>query len=294
MDSTLALSRFARVAAYYELTKPGIAGFAMFTAGVAFYVASGGRAPVIPMLHTLLGTLLATAGALALNQFMERKVDALMTRTRVRPLPSKRLLPQEAFTFGALLLIAGVGHLAFWVGWLPAALTALAAISYNLIYTPLKSRSFIATFAGAIPGSLPALIGWSAATGEVGLGGLVLFGIVFIWQLPHVLSLGWILREDYGRAGFYLIPNDPEGKRLGRQMIVYSLALLPMSVFPTGLGLTGPVYVVAALLLGGMLLWTCIRAYREMTKESARRVFLASLAYHPLLLAFMLIDTVRV
>jgi heme o synthase len=295
LDRTAAVGRFARLAAYWELTKPGIAGFAMVTAGVSYYVAAAGRAEILPVVHTLLGTVLATAGALALNQYMERGVDSLMVRTRVRPLPSKRLVPAEAFVFGMVLVLAGVGHLAFHVGWLPAALTALAAVSYTLVYTPLKTRSYTATFAGAIPGSMPALIGWSAATGEVALGALVIFGIVFIWQLPHVISLGWLLREDYERAGFLLIPpSDPKGKRLGRQMVFYAAALLPMSLFPTGLRLTGMIYLGGALVLGVMMLWACLRAHREMTRERARRVFLASLVYHPVLLAFMLVDTVRV
>lgn len=286
--------RLPRAAAYYELTKPGIAGFAMLTAGVSFYVASAGSANFFPMFHTLLGTLLATAGSLALNQYMEREIDALMSRTQVRPLPSGRLRPPEAFVFGGLLLVAGIGHLAFWVGWMPAAMTALAAVAYNLVYTPLKSRSYIATFAGAIPGAMPALIGWSAATGGIELGGLVLFGIVFIWQLPHVISLGWLLREDYGKAGFLLIPpSDPEGRRLGLQMVFYSVALLPMSFFPTGLQLTGVVYLAGAALLGIMLLAASVAACREMSRRNARRVFLASIVYHPFILGLMLLDTVH-
>jgi heme o synthase len=292
-EAVSAVGRFSRAAAYYELTKPGIAGFAMMTAGVSYFVAAGGRADFLPMMHTLLGTLLATSGSLALNQYMEREVDALMVRTQVRPLPSGRMRPPEAFWFGALLVAAGVGHLAFWVGWMTAGLTALAAVAYNLIYTPLKSRSYTATFAGAIPGAMPALIGWSAVSQQIELGALVIFGIVFIWQLPHVIALGWLLKEDYGKAGFLLIPpSDPRGKRLGRQMVFYSLALLPMSFFPTGLGLTGNVYLAGAVVLGLLTLAASVAAWREMTRASARRVFLASLAYHPLLLGMMLVDTI--
>jgi heme o synthase len=284
----------ARIRAFYELTKPGIAGFVMMTAGVSFYVGSAGRAPVLPLLYTLLGTVLATAGALALNQYLERGVDARMSRTRSRPLPSGRLTASEALAFGLLLVGAGCGLLWVTVGALPAFLTFLSAIAYDLVYTPLKSRSYMATFAGAIPGAMPALIGWSAATGEVTLGALVLFAIAFLWQIPHVLALAWILREDYLKAGFYLTPPaDPEGRIIGHQMVLYSLVLIPVSLAPTFLRITGSVYLGGALVLGMAVLWWSWRASRGMTRASVRKVFVASLAYQPLLLALMLLDTVR-
>ncbi len=285
----------SRLSAYYELTKPGIAGFVVLTAGVSFYVATGGRVVVAPLLHMLVGVLLATAGALALNQYVERQVDGLMERTKTRPLPSGRLRPREALAFGLLLVLIGVGHLWVAVGWLPAVLTLASAVAYNGVYTPMKPRSYMATLAGAIPGAMPALIGWSAATGQVTLGAIVLFGIAFLWQLPHVLALAWILRVDYDRAGFLLTPPaDAKGKVIGRQMILYSTALVPMSLLPTPLGLTGGIYLAGALALGIGLLALSVRAYREMTARKARGVFLASLAYQPLLLGLMLVDTVRV
>lgn len=284
----------SKARAYYELTKPGIAGFAMMTAGVAYYVASRGTAEIVPVFHTLLGTVLATAGALALNQYMERDADALMERTRTRPLPSGRMRPRDALLFGLLLLVGGLAHLWSTVGILPALLTLFSAGAYNLVYTPLKPRSHTATFAGAVPGAMPALIGWAAATGEVGLGALVLFGIAFLWQIPHVLSLAWLLKEDYARAGFLMMPPaDPSGRFVGAQMVLYSAALLPVSLFPTPLGFTGVIYLVGALVLGGGFLGWCIVASRNMNRTAVRRVFLASLAYQPLLLGLMLLDTVR-
>ncbi len=285
----------ARARAYYELTKPGIAGFVMITAGVAYWVGAGGRAAFLPVFHTLFGTVVATAGALALNQYLERKVDARMRRTASRPLPSGRLLPAEALGFGSLLVVGGVLHLWFTVGALPALLTLASAVAYNFIYTPLKPRSYAATFAGAFPGAFPALIGWSAATGGVELGGIILFGIAFLWQLPHVLALAWLLREDYQRAGFLLTPPaDAEGRVIGNQMTLYSAVLIPASLAPTLVGLTGWIYFSGALLLGGIVLWWTLQARAAMSNASVRKVFLGSLAYQPLLLGLMLVDTVRI
>ena len=267
----------------------------MMTAGVAYYVSAGGRADLLQLFHTLLGTVLATAGALALNQYLERELDALMERTRTRPIPSGRLRPRDALLFGLLLVIGGVAHLWAMLGVLPAALTLGSAAAYNLVYTPLKSRSHTATFAGAVPGAMPALIGWSAASGSIGPGALALFGIAFVWQIPHVLALAWLLREDYARAGFLLSPPaDPEGKMIGRLMIVYSAALVAVSAVPTALGLTGVIYLIGAFILGVGFLWRCVGAWREMSPRAVRNVFLGSLAYQPLLLGLMLLDTVRV
>lgn len=286
--------RAPRLRAYYELTKPGIAGFVMLTAGVAFYVGAGGRAELLPLVHTLVGTVVATAGALALNQFIERQVDARMHRTRTRPLPSGRLKPVEALVFGLLLIAGGVTHLWVTVGWLPAALTLASALGYNFIYTPLKPRSYAATFAGAFPGAMPALIGWTAATGQITIGAMVLFAIAFLWQLPHVLALAWLLREDYRRAGFLLTPPDPDGRIIGRQMVLYSVILVPFSLVPTFLDLTGFIYLGGAVVLGSVVTWWSIQAMRGMSNDRVRRVFLGSLAYQPLLLGLMLLDTVRV
>ncbi|TVP55773.1 MAG: protoheme IX farnesyltransferase [Gemmatimonadales bacterium] len=283
-----------RVRAYYELTKPGIAVFVMMTAGVSFYVGAAGMIVLLPLVHTLIGTVVATAGALALNQYIEREVDARMKRTRNRPLPSQRLAPLEALVFGLLLIVAGCVHLWITVGGLPALLTLASAVVYNFVYTPLKSRSYLATFAGAFPGAMPALIGWSAATGGVSLGALVLFAIAFLWQLPHVLALAWLLRADYGRAGFYLSPPDPEGRLIGGKMVLYSAILIPVSLAPTLIGITGWIYFGGAIVLGLAVLWWSIQALGDMQKSGAvRKVFLSSLAYQPLLLALMALDTVR-
>jgi protoheme IX farnesyltransferase len=290
------LERVSRLAVFYELTKPGIAGYVMVTAGVGYLVASGGQAEFLPVIWTLLGTVLATGGALALNQFVEWEMDALMERTRTRPIPSGRLGPKEAFFFGNLLALGGIGLLFLTVGWFPAALTALSALSYNLVYTPLKKVSYVATLAGAFPGAMPTLIGWSAATGALSLEAGVIFAIAYLWQLPHVLSLGWLLRKDYARAGFYLIPqSDPEGKRIAWHITAFSATLALVGVAPTWLGITGIPYLVGMILLGSGLLGLSLATLREdrLTATAARRVFLGSLVYHPLFLLLLLVDTVR-
>ena len=284
----------ARATAYYELTKPGIAFFVVITVIASYYVAAGGTLDLLRVLHTVLGAAMGTAGALALNQYVERDLDARMKRTQSRPLPSGRLRPSEALVFGMVLVVGGVGYLGWWVGWLPALLTALSAAAYILAYTPLKTRSYIATLVGAVPGAIPALIGWSAATGGLAVGAFVLSAIAFLWQLPHVLALAWLLREDYARVGFFLMPpTDAEGGRIGKHMVYHSVSLLTVSAFPTVLGLTGLYYLGGAMMLGLTMMGFCIVAAREMTRGHARRVFLYSLLYQPLLLGLMVIDTIR-
>lgn len=290
------LERASRLAVFYELTKPGIAGYVMVTAGVGYLVAARGTAQFLPVVWTLLGTVLATGGALALNQFVEWELDALMERTRSRPIPSGRLGPKEALLFGNLLMLGGIGLLFFTVGWLPAALTALSGLSYNLVYTPLKKVSYISTLAGAFPGAMPTLIGWSAATGTLSLEAGTIFAIAYLWQLPHVLSLGWLLRKDYARAGFFLIPrSDPEGRRIAWHITSFSAALGLVGVVPTWLGITGTVYLAGMIVLGVGLLAVAIATLKEdrLTSTAARRVFLGSLIYHPLFLLLLSVDTIR-
>jgi protoheme IX farnesyltransferase len=283
-----------RLRAYYELTKPGIAGYVMITAGVAAFVGSGGRLDLAVAVLTMVGTGLATAGALALNQFVEREVDSIMLRTQHRPLPSGRLRPTEALAFGTTLLLAGLVWLLVLVHWLPAVLAAISAAAYHLVYTPLKSRTHLATLAGGVPGALPMLIGWTAATGTVDRGGLAMFAIGYAWQLPHVLGLAWMLRDDYARVGFKLIPqDDAQGKIIGRHMVAWLVALIVVSGVPTYLGLTGIIYLVGAMLVSFTYLVVGMGAARNLSDEAARKVFFGSLLYHPVILVLMLVDTVR-
>ena len=284
--------RGSRAKAYYELTKPGITGYVMMTAGVSAFVGARGELGLALALHTMAGTGIATAGALSLNQYVERDADAVMHRTRARPLPTQRVSPMGALGFGVVLLLGGLLYVASAVGALPALLTAASALMYHAVYTPLKTRSYVATLAGSVPGALPMLIGWTAATGVIDRGGLALFAIGYLWQLPHVLGLAWMLREDYARVGFKLIP--PGGSRsIGIQMAVATALLIPVSWTPAMLGLTGTPYLVGATALGLAFFWQALTAARSMTDENARRVFFASLLYHPGLLVLMLFDTAR-
>ena len=282
----------SRLKAYYELTKPGITGYVMITAGVSAYVASRGQIGLLDAVHAMAGTGISTAGALALNQYVEREYDAVMNRTRERPLPSGRLGATEGLWAGIVLLAGGLAYLAVVSGWLPSLITAMAAVAYLGVYTPLKTRSSVATLAGGVPGALPTLIGWSAATGSLDRGAAALFAIAYLWQLPHVLGLAWMLRDDYARVGFKLIPEG--GSRvIGRHMVAVTALLVPVALVPTLIGLTGPWYLGGAVAASVAFLGVAIRTARDMSDARARALFLASLLYHPVLLGLMMLDTVR-
>ena len=282
----------SRLLAFYELTKPGIVLYVAITAGVGAFVGSHGSLGLLLGFHIVLGTALTTAGALALNQYTERDADRLMIRTRERPIPSGRLSPLAARYFSQALLVSGLFYLAVIVSWLPAAIAAISALIYQFVYTPLKSRSYGATLAGGVPGALPMLIGWTASTGTLEAGGLALFGITYLWQLPHVLALAWILRDDYRLVGFKLIPRGG-GRIIGMHMVTATAALLPAVVLPSILGYTGVWYLAGALGVTTYFLLVTILAARDMTSRAARKVFHASLLYHPILLGLMLFDTIR-
>jgi protoheme IX farnesyltransferase len=281
----------SRARAYYELTKPGIAGYVMVTAGVSAFVGARGDLSLAVALHTMIGTGLATAGALSLNQYVEREQDAVMHRTRGRPIPTGRVAPMEALGFGAVLLMTGLVYLGLALGALPALVTAASGLMYHAVYTPLKTRSYVATLAGAVPGALPMLIGWTAVADRVDAGGLAMFAIGYLWQLPHVLGLAWMLREDYARVSFVLLPSGG-ARTIGLQMVLSTALLLPVSWLPALLGYLGPTYLGGATILGTAFLGTAIFAARDMTDGRARQVFLSSLLYHPLLLGLMLVDIV--
>lgn len=286
LEDRIRAGRIGGLGAYVELTKPGITSFVAVTALAGYLVAALPVVTVVDLLHLTIGVGLASAGALALNQYLERVPDSLMIRTRPRPVPSGRIAPGRAAAFGWVLLVAGVGHLWFWLGWMPALVTAASAFLYDGVYTPLKLRSPIATPVGAIPGALPVLVGWTAHTGGIDARGMTLFGILFLWQLIHVLALGWNLRDDYERAGFQLVPAGSAGL-ISRLMIGYAVALLALSTVPALLGMADGLYLAGALTLGvGMVLVT-LAFLVDPTRQRCNRVFLGSLLYHPLLLGLM-------
>lgn len=278
-----------RAADYVALAKPRLNALVVASA-MAGYAMAGGDATRLPaVLWTLIGTALVAGGASAFNQVIERRTDGLMRRTRTRPLPDGRLSIAEALGWAAILSAVGLAILAAGVNGL-SALVALATLaSYTVVYTPLKRHTSFATVIGAIPGALPPVIGWTAAAGSLSRGAWVLFGIVFLWQLPHFLAIAWMYRDDYARAGFPMLPViEPDGLSTSRQAVVYTAALLPLALAPTLLGMSGTIYFAAALVLTTLLLVMAIRFARTRSIPDARRLFLSSIAYLPLLWTFMI------
>ncbi|MBI4839764.1 MAG: protoheme IX farnesyltransferase [candidate division NC10 bacterium] len=282
-----------RSADFLMLTKPRVVLMVLVTTAVGYYLGSAGALNSLRLLHTLLGTALAAGGTIALNQYLERDRDALMERTRLRPLPDGRLEPQEALTFGVGITLAGVVYLGLAVDPLTALVTALTAGSYLFLYTPLKGKTTLCTIPGAISGALPPVAGWVAARGDFGPGAWVLFAILFLWQIPHSLGIAWVYREDYARAGIRLLPVvEPEGRSTGRQIVSNCLALLAVGLLPTLIGLTGSVYFLGALVLGMGLLGCGIILAISRSVVDARRLVFASLVYLPALLVLMTFNKV--
>lgn len=280
-----------RAADFLALTKPRMVLMILVTTCVGFYLGSSGAMDTLRLLHTLLGTALAAGGTLALNQFLERDLDAKMERTRLRPLPAGRLQPAEALAFGTTITAAGLLYLAVGVGGLSALVTAITVGSYLFAYTPLKQRTSLCGPLGAVPGALPPVTGWVAARGEFGPGAWVLFAILFLWQMPHSLAIGWLYRADYARAGIRLLPViEPDGGSTGRQVVSNCLALLPAGLLPTLIGLTGPVYFLGAMALGTGLLACGLALAISRSAADARRLVLASLIYLPALLVLMALN----
>jgi protoheme IX farnesyltransferase len=275
------------------LTKPRVVVMILVTTLVGYYVGLGGAPDYVRMLNLIIGTVLAAGGTLALNQYWERHVDALMERTRTRPLPDGRLQPIEALLFGTAITVLGVVYLLACVGALSAAVTAVTAVLYLFAYTPLKLRTALCTIVGAVPGALPPVTGWVAARDDLSLGAWILFGILFLWQLPHTLAIARLYREDYARAGVRVLPVvDSDGKTTERQILTACLALLAVSLLPTLIGLTGGVYFVGAFALG--LVFVVLGGLQALAPSplSARRVLYASLLYLPALLALLAFDKV--
>lgn len=278
---------------YLELTKPRITALVLVTAAAGFALGSSAGFNALVFFHTMIGIALVAGGTSGMNQVLERDVDALMVRTRMRPLPAGRVATAPAAAFSGVLAAGGILYLAFTVNLLTAGLAAATFVTYDFMYTPLKRVHSFSTVIGAVPGALPILGGWTAAAGSLGAGGWVLFGILFLWQLPHFLSLAWLLREDYGNAGLRMLTvGDPDGIQTRRQTIVYTLALLPVSLLPSVMGLTGPIYFAAALVLGIGFLSAAVQFSRRITADRARGLFRWSIIYLPLLLVVLVLDKV--
>jgi protoheme IX farnesyltransferase len=282
-----------RFADYFALTKPRLNFLVVATSAAGYYLGASGPVEFGSMASAVAGTALVAGGAAVLNQVYERDTDALMRRTRMRPLPDGRVGAADATTFGIALSAAGLGLLALRANVAAALLALATVVIYLLVYTPMKRRSHVATLLGAVPGALPPLIGWTASHGSSSSGGLALFGIVFLWQIPHFMAIAWLYRDDYGKAGFPLLPVlEPDGKRTGRHAVAFAAALVPATLIPVMLGVSGLVYAAVAVLLGAALLWLAIQFAGMRTDTAARRLFFGSIAYLPLLWIAMIANRV--
>src|SRR5215475_14210751 len=289
-DENIAVHRFTRVrvADFLELTKPRITFLVLITTLVGFYMGSDGLNFLL-LLHTIVGTGLVASGASALNQYFERELDARMVRTRNRPLPDGRIVPHEALAFSAAIAGAGVLYLIVFVNLLTGLIGAATLAGYILVYTPLKTRTTLCTLIGAFPGAAPPVMGWTAARGEIDAVALSLFAILFLWQLPHFFAIAWIFTEDYARAGFSI---HRSGEGMGRQIILYCCALIPVSVLPTFFGLTGMAYLLGAILFGFIYLGYGFAVALFRSNTHAHRLLRVSVLYLPALLLLMMLDKV--
>lgn len=277
-----------------ELVKARLTALVLITTLVGYHAGSGAGVDYWKMLHALLGTALLACGAAALNQLLERDLDAKMRRTGDRPLPSGRIGPDAVLLIGAGLSIVGLAELVFFVNRLTAFLGVVTLVSYVFIYTPLKRTTTLNTLIGAVPGAIPPLMGWTSATGSISAAGWSLFAILFLWQLPHFMAIAWIYRDDYARAGFKMLPIiDPDGRKTAAQAVGHALALVPVSLFPSLLGVTGVVYFGGALVLSAVFLIFAIRFARAVNGERAKQLFIASIVYLPVLLGLLVLDKVK-
>jgi heme o synthase len=282
------------LAVYFDLFKARLTFLVLVTALVGFYLGSRGPLDAWLLFHTMMGTALLAAGASALNQLWEREHDAKMRRTQDRPLPSGRLQPQTVLLVGCGTALGGMTQLALAVNLTAAFLGAVTLLCYLFIYTPLKRVTWLNTAVGAVPGGLPPLMGWAAARGHLNPEGWTLFGILALWQVPHFMAIAWIYRDEYARAGFKMLPVlDPKGCRTGRQALLHTLGLLPLSLCPFLLKLAGPVYLAGALVLDLVFLWFAFQFSRHLTNGRARQLFYVSILYLPLLLTVMVLDKAR-
>lgn len=283
----------ATVAMMADLTKARLSSLVVLTTAAGYYLGSAGPINGWAMAHALLGTGLLAGGAGALNQYLERAYDARMQRTASRPLPAGLIKAETALLLGGVMSVTGLIWLALLANLATAVLGAITLMTYLFIYTPLKRRTAWNTVAGAVPGALPPVMGWTAAGGEIGGGGLLLFAIQFCWQMPHFLAIAWLYRDDYQRAGFRMLAvTDSSGQRTARQTVHFTVALAGASVLPALFGVAGGIYLGGALLLSAAFLLSALSFGRSLTPGAARQLFLASILYQPLVLGLMVFDKI--
>ena len=281
----------SRTSDFVALTKPRLNLLVVATTAGGYFMGAAPEVTAVGLLNVTLATALVAGGSAAFNQVMERKVDALMDRTRRRPVAEGRLTPRDALLFASALSLAGLLWLALTTTVLASVVALVTLLTYVVLYTPLKLRTSFATVVGAIPGALPPMIGWAAATDTLSREAWVLFAIIFLWQMPHFLAIAWLFKDDYARAGFPMLPVlEPDGRSTGYQVAAYASALLPVSLVPSMMGLAGMVYFAVALALGIAFLAVSLRFAVTRTRRDARILFFTSIAYLPLVWLVMVLD----
>jgi protoheme IX farnesyltransferase len=280
-----------RALAYLELTKPRIAILLVLTSAAGFYMASDTGFEPLTFIHSMVSITLLAFGVSTLNQYIERYIDPMMERTAERPLPTGRVTPNEALLFGIVQCAIAEIYLLLMVNALTAFLGLIVIIGYVLLYTPMKTRTSISTVVGAVPGAIPPLMGWTAASNKITIVAWALFATQFLWQFPHFLSIAWLYRRQYANAGIKMLPVvEPSGRLTGRQIVLFSIMLLPVSLAPYFFRISGLVFLAGAFLLGLWFLWASIRAARTKSDEMARKLLLASVIYLPLFFLLMVLD----
>ena len=279
---------------YIELTKPRITWLILMSTAVGYYFGHQGEWSIWAILHTIVGTGLIASGTAALNQWYERDADFYMKRTQARPLPSGRLQPLNALLFGIGVAVVGALELGLGVNWLSSGLGVLTLGMYLFVYTPLKQKTWWSTTVGAFPGAMPPLIGYAAASGRLTPEAWALYAILFLWQFPHFYAIAWMYREDYSRAGIRMLPVvEPDGQSTARQIVLFSVLLIPISLMPKWLGMTGNIYYIGAITIGLLFLYAGVQVSFNRTRMQARRVLLASVVYLPVLYGLMVLDPAR-
>ena len=287
----LATATRSRPSDFVALTKPRLNLLVVATTAGGYFMGAAPEVTALGLLNVTLATALVAGGSAAFNQVMERKVDALMERTRRRPVAEGRLSPRDALIFAGALSLTGLLWLALTTTILASVVALVTLLTYVVLYTPLKLRTSFATVVGAIPGALPPMIGWAAATDTLSREAWVLFAIIFLWQMPHFLAIAWLFKDDYGRAGFPMLPVlEPDGRSTGYQVAAYASALLPVSLVPSMMGLAGMIYFAVALALGLAFLAVSLRFAVSRTRRDARVLFFTSIAYLPLVWLVMVLD----
>lgn len=290
-ETAPSLSARIRVAAFVELTKPRIAVLLVLTSAAGFYLGSQGTFNYALFANAMIAITLLAFGVAALNQYWERDLDGLMARTALRPLPTSKVSSAEALVFGIVLCVLAELYLLLFVNVLTAVLGLVVVVGYILVYTPLKTRTSASTAIGAIPGALPPLMGWTAATDNISLVAWSLFAMQFLWQFPHFLAIAWLYREEYKAAGILMLPVvEPSGRITARQIVLFTVMLLPVSLAPFFFGVSGFVFLAGASVIGAAFLGISIGAARSRSNEMARRLLLASVIYLPVLFILMIAD----